>query len=101
MGLKGDPDFTFHSSRYTHITRLLENGVPPHVVMKWVGHSKIETTMMYCTQKDTLVAGCAGAITKHPATARNNSPEATTNETVQRDLHINGQWKQNKFGKKK
>ena len=84
MGLMDDPDFTFHSSRHTHITRLLEGGenrkpVPPHVVMQWVGHKKIETTMLYVTQRDDLIAGCAEAIASHPATLRNNIPEASTN----------------------
>ena len=93
MGLKSDPDFTFHSSRHTHITRLLEQGVPPHIVMDWVGHAKIETTMLYVTQRHDLIAGCATAISKHPATVRNNLPEASTNETI---VDSNKKWKPSK-----
>jgi len=68
MGLSSDPDFTFHSSRHTHITRLLEQRVPPHTVQKWVGHKSIETTMNYVTTNMDFVGNCAEEITKHPAT---------------------------------
>ena len=68
MGLESDPDFTFHSSRHTHITRLLEQRVPPHTVQKWVGHSSIETTMNYVTSNMDFVGNCAEEIAKHPAT---------------------------------
>jgi hypothetical protein len=36
--------------------------------------------MLYVTQRHDLIAGCATAISKHPATVRNNLPEASTNE---------------------
>ena len=68
MGLESDPDFTFHSSRYTNITRLLEQGEYPTTVQKWVGHKSIETTMGYVTTNMNFVGKCAEAITKHPAT---------------------------------
>jgi len=98
MGLSNDPKFTYHSTRYTHITRLLEQGIPPHVVMKWVGHGKLETTMGYVTTPQGHIDSCAEAISAHPATARNTTNEATV--TVDKPLHTRGQWKQNKFGKK-
>lgn len=67
MGLEKDPDFTFHSSRYTNITRLLETEHPT-MVQKYVGHRSIETTMGYLTTNHNLISKCAEAITKHPAT---------------------------------
>lgn len=36
---------TFHGLRHTHITSLLRNGVPVHVVSKRAGHSKPATTL--------------------------------------------------------
>jgi integrase len=68
MGLDKDPNFTFHSSRYTNITRLLEAGEYPTTVKEWVGHKSIETTMGYVTTNMNFVGKCAEAITKHPAT---------------------------------
>ena len=67
MGLEKDPNFTFHSTRYTNITRLLETEHPTKV-QKYVGHRSIETTMGYMTSNTNLVGECADAITKHPAT---------------------------------
>jgi hypothetical protein len=61
--------------------------------MDWVGHAKIETTMLYVTQRHDLIAGCATAISKHPATVRNNLPEASTNETI---VDSNKKWKPSK-----
>ena len=68
MGLGKDTNFTFHSSRYTNITRLLEQGEYPTTVQQWVGHKSIETTMGYVTTNMNFVGKCAEAITKHPAT---------------------------------
>ena len=38
---------TLHSLRHTFISRAANNGVPIHLVMKWAGHSELETTMGY------------------------------------------------------
>lgn len=37
--------FTTHSLRHTFITRCCENGVPPKVTQKWVGHSTVQMTL--------------------------------------------------------
>jgi len=37
--------FNIHSLRHTFTTRCIENGVPPKVLQKWLGHSTIEMTM--------------------------------------------------------
>ena len=49
--------------------------------------------MLYVTQRHDLIAGCATAISKHPATVRNNLPEASTNETI---VDSNKKWKPSK-----
>jgi integrase len=72
MGLTDDPNFCFHSTRHTHITRLLEQSVPPHVVQAWVGHKSIETTMKYVTSNMKFIADCANQIEQHPATKKAN-----------------------------
>jgi len=38
---------TLHSLRHTFISRAVNNGVSIHLVMKWAGHSKLETTLGY------------------------------------------------------
>ena len=38
---------TLHCLRHTFISRAANNGVPIHLVMKWAGHSELETTMGY------------------------------------------------------
>ena len=37
--------FTIHSLRHTFATRCNENGVPPKVLQKWLGHAKADMTM--------------------------------------------------------
>jgi site-specific recombinase XerD len=39
------PDWTPHWFRHTHATALLLAGVPPHVVMRRLGHQDIQTTL--------------------------------------------------------
>ena len=41
----GGLGFTTHSLRHTFITRCCENGVPPKVTQKWVGHSTVQMTL--------------------------------------------------------
>ena len=38
---------TLHSLRHTFISRAANNGVSIHLVMKWAGHAKLETTLGY------------------------------------------------------
>lgn len=52
MNLEHDKDFTFHTTRHTCATRLLDAGVSPLVIQKWLGHSRIETTLRYAHVKD-------------------------------------------------
>lgn len=54
-----------HSLRHTYATRLIESGVPAHVVQKELGHSDISITMnIYCSVFDKYRE-------KHLETARN------------------------------
>jgi len=46
-GAAGIDSGTLHSLRHTFISRAANNGVPIHLVMKWAGHSELETTMGY------------------------------------------------------
>jgi integrase len=39
------PEWTPHWFRHTHATALLLAGVPPHVVMRRLGHQDIQTTL--------------------------------------------------------
>lgn len=47
LGLVNDPDFTLHVCRHTCASRLVRAGVTLPVVMKWLGHKNITTTMRY------------------------------------------------------
>jgi len=44
---------TIHTLRHCYATHLLEAGVNPHVIQRYMGHNRLETTMMYfhLTQK--------------------------------------------------
>ena len=71
MGLENDKDFTYHSTRHTNITRLLENNVRAHVVKQWAGHTNISTTENYITTNVRHVEECADILLEHPASIRN------------------------------
>lgn len=47
LGYDDEPDFVPHMLRHTCITRLVKKGVPLPQVMKWAGHTNIQTTMRY------------------------------------------------------
>lgn len=42
-----DPRLSIHSLRHTCATRLLQSGVPQHLVVRWLGHSGTEMTDLY------------------------------------------------------
>ena len=44
-----------HRFRHTCATTLLAKGMPIEEVSKFLGHEKVETTMIYCTVKDELI----------------------------------------------
>jgi integrase len=46
-GLPTDDEGCFHTFRHTTCSRLVQRGVPINVVMKFMGHTVIETTMRY------------------------------------------------------
>ena len=53
-----------HSLRHTYATRLIESGIPAHVVQKELGHSDVSITMnIYCSVFDKFRK-------EHLATAR-------------------------------
>jgi integrase len=47
----GVSGLTWHGLRASFITRLLDDGTPPHDVQEAVGHADISTTMRYATSK--------------------------------------------------
>ena len=57
MGLEGDPWFTFHVTRHTCATRLVQANVNLRIIQKWLGHKRIETTIRYAQVSDQMLAG--------------------------------------------
>jgi len=49
------PDLHFHDLRHTAITRMLERGVSPAIVMKISGHSQQKTFLRYVNQTESSV----------------------------------------------
>jgi integrase len=43
---------TLHSLRHYCCTAWFEAGLPPHSIQKWMGHSKLETTLLYAHTTD-------------------------------------------------
>ena len=50
-GIKG---LTFHSARASFITNLLNSGIPPVRVQKYVGHKDLKTTLSYYRGKSEM-----------------------------------------------
>ena len=73
MGLEDDGDFTYHSTRHTCITRMLEAGVPVHEVKAFAGHKNLSTTEVYITTNMKKMDNCRDALSNHPASKRNSS----------------------------
>ena len=42
---------SIHKGRHTFVSNLIENKTPVNVIMKYTGHSKLETLMVYITNK--------------------------------------------------
>jgi len=42
---------SIHKGRHTFVSNLIEKGTPVNVIMKYTGHSKLETLMVYITMK--------------------------------------------------
>lgn len=47
MGLEHDKEFTFHMTRHTCASRLVQKGIQIQVVQKWLGHKTIKQTLRY------------------------------------------------------
>ena len=64
MGLEDDPQFVIHILRHTCASRLVQGGVSLAVIKEWMGHKRIQSTLIYahlCTKnlseaKDVLEA---------------------------------------------
>ena len=61
LGLTGDKDFVLHVCRHTCASRLVKAGVSLPVVMQWLGHSNIQTTLSYAHlfPQDLMIAAAA------------------------------------------
>lgn len=47
MGLENDKEFTFHMTRHTCASRLVQRGIQIQVVQAWLGHKTIKMTLRY------------------------------------------------------
>jgi integrase len=47
LGKLEEEGFVIHCLRHTCCTRLIKSGVNLHMVQKWMGHKRIETTLIY------------------------------------------------------
>ncbi len=64
----------FHDMRHTFAAILVSNGVPLAVIQELLGHSKIETTMVYAHLVPGTAANCLSALNA-PAMAAGKRPE--------------------------
>lgn len=55
MGLVGDEWFTFHVTRHTCATRLVQANVNLRLIQQWLGHKSIETTIRYAQVSDSML----------------------------------------------
>jgi len=72
--------FTIHSLRHTYATRLIRAGVTPPLVMKLLGHTSLNTTMVYVTltDEDAIDAG-RKALTGRPVPSPDMAQSALSN----------------------
>ncbi|MDN2581871.1 site-specific integrase [Aquibium sp. ELW1220] len=59
MRRAGIPDFTVHTLRHTHATRLIQNGMNVYEVGAVLGHSDVRTTMRYAHLEQAAVTSKA------------------------------------------
>jgi integrase len=59
LNLVGDPWFTFHATRHTCATRLIQANVNLRVVQQYLGHKTIQTTLRYAHVSDSHLAQAA------------------------------------------
>lgn len=52
-----EKDVSPHWMRHAHVSHALDNGAPPHVVQKSVGHSSLQTTSRYTHMKPDTGSG--------------------------------------------
>jgi integrase len=58
----GVEDFKFHDCRHTAITRMIQRGLPPALVMKISGHTQMSTFAHYVNVDDDAIKRAAQAI---------------------------------------
>jgi integrase len=58
----GIEDFRFHDCRHTAITRMIQKGLPPSLVMKISGHTQMATFARYVNVDDDAIRRAAQAI---------------------------------------
>ena len=77
MGIT-DPRLTFHSTRHTAVSRLINNPIQaPSVfdVKEWIGHSEVQTTLGYWEQEDNRNSELSNSMLMHPANLASVSNE--------------------------
>ncbi len=66
------PEIHFHDLRHTAITRMLEKGIAPPLVMKISGHTQIKTFLRYVNQTETSVAEIADILDRFDTSQKLN-----------------------------
>jgi len=74
MKLSNDPWFTFHVTRHTCATRLVEANVHLRTIQKWLGHKTIETTLRYAQVSEGVLAAALTTLEKYPGGVVDISP---------------------------
>lgn len=83
MKLSNDPWFTFHVTRHTCATRLVEANVHLRTIQKWLGHKSIETTLRYAQVSEEVLSSALTALEKYPGGVVDISPRGGyTGETT-------------------
>lgn len=72
-----DNRLTFHSTRHTAISRLINSPSRPSIfdVKEWIGHEDVETTMGYWQQETRAKSQMSNELLLHPAAHRTISNE--------------------------